>query len=161
MTTDAAPIPMSDQVEPTPQEARVAVLHGPGADDRTAIEAYLAAQQIPHADHYPLRRADRLEQDIQAGRVARVVCRDLDVLLQALWEELVDFQVWHEQGVRVELIDPPASARGADWWPVVLETNASWQRDRQRLNRRRTVAGVILGALVIIACAVLMLCMPR
>ena len=130
--------------------AGVAVVCHREGDRAAAMEAHLRSENLPDAEWFAPLDVDDVDEAVCAGRVGRVVFTNLSGLLDAIWDEEVQFDRWLSAGAAVSFVDSPEAESTA---AVVFE---SWRKWSRRHRRRQVVAGIILGAIALATAFLLM-----
>lgn len=119
------------------------------AESPKAVESDGAASESLDARARPISDVDRA---VVHGRARRVLFGSLADLMTAIWDSEINYEEWLRRGVSVEF------ATGPGLGPEVLEVlHQSWHSWRKRYRRRRTIAGLLLSMIVVLAAFVLIL----
>lgn len=124
---------------------RTAVVCEKGGSQAATMQAYLQAEGLTDARWFATHDADDVDEAVRDGQVDRVVFTDLAALLDAIWDEEIQFDRWQSAGVVVSFVTPPEPETTAS---AVYESWRVWHR-RQR--RRRAIAGAVLTAVALAA----------
>ncbi len=138
----------------------MAILHNGDSDCQNQAQQKLLARYHGAAQLYTLPEARRLSDEIIAGNVQLLLCSNLKLLIQCLWECQIQVDMWRGRGLHIELIDSPFPP-GTDIWPVLLDATDAWLAAQRAARRRRIIAGLILSLIAVAACAALMYLLPR
>lgn len=135
---------------PSPRVAVVCVSEdGP----RRAAESYLRAHGIDDVDWYVPRDVDEVDWAVTEGRVGHVIFAEPRDFLDALWSELLTDERWQDGRVQVEFLAPLGNSGPA----TAASIAGAWACWEGRRRRRRTIAGVMLGVLAVLAACGLVL----
>jgi len=137
-----------------PKSAEVAVVCEKDGERAEAMQAHLQSEGLADARWYRPPDVDDIDEAVRAGRVGHVVFSDLTGLLDAIWDEDIQFDRWLSAGVAVSFADSAGAGSDTATAAAVYESWGKWQR---RQKRRRLVAGAILSAIVLVAGFVLTL----
>ena len=120
-----------------------------GGPKAAAMQAHLQAEGLADARWFTPNDVDDVDEAVRDGRVDRVVFSDLADLLDAIWDEEIQFDRWQSAGVAVSFVTPPVPDTTAS---AVYESWRAWQR---RHKRRRAIAGAVLTVVALAAACLL------
>jgi hypothetical protein len=123
---------------------------------RDALRTYLDRQGLSQVVEYMPKDDDELNASLCEGRFRRIVFADLDAVLSMLWKNHGDLDRWLIAGVRIELAEPPEECAGA-WLPALIRMHRSLTDWRRSERRRKTLSGLVLSFLALLAAALLLL----
>jgi len=109
---------------------------------------------LAEAEWFAPLDVDHVDEAVGAGRVGWVVFANLSSLLDAIWDEEIQFDRWLSAGTTVSFMDSPGAESTAG---VVFE---SWRKWNRRHRRRQVTAGVMLSAAALAAAFLLTWSMP-
>ncbi|MCL2329978.1 MAG: hypothetical protein FWC56_01595 [Phycisphaerae bacterium] len=99
---------------------------------------------------YALRDMDKVNGDVLAGRVDRVVFVRPADLLDGIFNNEIKYSDWISANILVVFLDLPSNNTN-NAAPSMADIGKAWDRYQQTRRRRQTIAGVILGAIAIAA----------
>lgn len=124
------------------------------------MREYLAADGLDAAKWLAPRDVDDVDEAVRKGEIRRVVFTDLGALLDAMWDEEIQFGEWLSAGVEVSFVDTPTEGPIAPDTSIAAAVFESWRSWRGYQRRRRVVAGLILSVVALLAGLLLMLPTP-
>ena len=130
------------------KSAEVAVVCEKDGEQAAAMQAYLQSEDLTDSRWYRPPDVDDVDEAVRAGRIGHVVFCDLTGLLDAIWDEDIQFDEWLSAGVAVSFADSAGAASDSATAAAVYESWRKWQR---RQKHRRLVAGAILSVIVLVA----------
>ncbi len=144
---------MNDDAKPV----SVAVVCEEDGEHATAMAAYLRSQNLTDVEWFAPRDVDDVDEAVCDRRVGRVVFVDLTALLDAIWDQEIQFDRWLSAGARVSFANPPGSTptraveAAAIVEPIPAVVFESWRQWNRRHRRRQVVAGAILSGIALAA----------
>jgi hypothetical protein len=129
------------------QATGVAVVGDEGGPETAAVEQLLRRWNECQVRWYPRRDLDVLDAAVREDHVRCVVFKDVNDLLEEVWEGEVEIDRWLAKGVRVEF----AEGLGADATAQADTVIRAWRRWNGRRCRRHVVAAMVLSLLALAA----------
>jgi hypothetical protein len=132
----------------------VAVVCEKGGHAAQKMADYLETQDLRAAVWFPPCDVDEVDEAVSEGRFQRVIFPNLTSLLEAIWDQEVQFDQWLSAGTTVSFADGTESGATAT---VVFE---SWRKWHHRHRWRRIIAGAVLSAVALAAVFFFTLAVP-
>lgn len=129
-----------------PEATNVATVCDKDSPDAALMEAYMREHGVT-AVRYTLRDLDRLNGDVNEGRIKRVIFVRAEDLLEGIFNDEIRYGRWLTTGTQVELVEPA----GTDTAACLAATARAWERHCVKHRRRQVVAGLILGTIAVAA----------
>lgn len=126
--------------------------------DAAELRAWLLQRQVVEPAAFRLKDIDDLDAAIRDKKIHAVLLSDAETLLHAAFDRLIDLDLWHAHGVRIEFLRPPPDNGRA----ALHDFTSAWSAWHARRRARQIAAGLILSAAAIAsATAIILLATAR
>lgn len=126
----------------------LAVVCDRSGDGASGMKAHLEERGTTDARWYDSVAISKLDKDVRAGRIQRVVFPDVASLFEAIWDEEIVFDAWLQCGVQLDFVVQPE----CDPVSIVEQVHGHWRIWKRRYRRRQAIAGAIISAIVLALC---------